>query len=293
MMKSLSVNKPAIKGDKTIHSLLKWPGGKAWLAGRLSKIFETELTPSGVYFEPFFGGGAIFFHLQPQQAVLSDINLELIDFYKYVRDHDNAVIRRVWSYSNTRECYYRVRKMRPRTQIGQAARFLFLNRTCWGGVFRLNQDGVFNVPFGNSGRTICHRENVMQAAKALKRACLEVDDFQHIIAKARCGDCVYVDPPYTTLGQGNGFLRYNEKLFKWADQRRLAISCLEAAERGAFIAVSGLWHEELLKLFPVWWAWKVERQSLISRTIEGRHSIYEVVLFSRKPKYIFENLTQI
>lgn len=273
-----------MKDCSSARPILKWPGGKIWLAPHLKKILEIELVPSGTYYEPFMGAGAIFFCLLPKRAVLSDINLELVEFFQCVRDHYDAVIRKVWRCTNTSECYYHIRKMKPETKIGKAVRFLFLNRTCWGGIYRLNKNGEFNVPFGNSGRIICRRENVVKTAIALKRATLLCADFQQAISRAGKGDVIYADPPYTTLGQGNGFLRYNEKLFRWSDQLRLADSCLCAKKRGAFVAVSNLWHDEVLQLFPGWWAWKIERQSLVCRKSEARHAIFEVVIFSRKPE---------
>lgn len=272
------------------HPLLKWPGGKAWIAPLLKQIVEMEMSHEGTYFEPFFGGGAVFFALCPKRAVLSDVNTRLIEFYQTVQREADTVIQKVWRFSNSKECYYRVRGMRPRSESGRAAQFLFLNRTCWGGVFRLNRAGEFNVPFGNSGRVICRQQSIVDARVALTGVSLRCSDFQETINKAERGDVVYADPPYTTLGQDNGFLRYNERLFKWADQERLAKVCTAAAGRGAFVAVSGLWHEDVLALYRGWWALKIGRKSLISRLPEARRDISEVIFFSHKPKNLIEGL---
>jgi DNA adenine methylase len=270
--------------QQQIHTpLLKWPGGKSWLAPKLSQIFRVELAQGATYHEPFLGSAATFLSLQPNQAVLSDINSHLIEFYLCIRDHFDEVLNLVWRYSNTSECYYRIRKMKPQTTIGRAARFLFLNRTCWGGIYRLNKKGEFNVPFGNSGRIICRKKNVLSVSSALTKATIVCSDFEDIITKASRGDVLYADPPYTTLGQNNGFLRYNERLFRWSDQRRLAHCCIEAADRGVFVAVSGLWHPDILTLYPGWQVWKIQRKSCVSRLVESRYAIYEVVLFNKMP----------
>ena len=267
-----------------LRPLVKWPGGKAWLAPRLSNILACELASGSSYFEPFVGGGAVYFTLRPARAFLSDVNPALIAFFRTLRARPHAVLRSMFRFSNTSECYYHVRAMTPRTSVGKAARFLYLNRTCWGGVFRLNRHGSFNVPFGNSGRVICRSKLLIATAAALRCARLRTADFEDALASTAAGDVVYADPPYTTLGQGNGFLRYNERLFRWSDQQRLARTCHDVAHRGAFVAVSGLYHPDILGLYPDWWVLKVERKSLVSRTSAGRRRVSEIVLFSQKPK---------
>jgi DNA adenine methylase len=124
---------------------------------------------------------------------------------------------------------------------------------------------------------------VLTTARAFRQRSLEVSDFEPILDTAESGDVIYADPPYTTKGENNGFVRYNEKLFAWADQMRLARSAKRAARRGAFVCVSGLWHEDLLALYPRWWALKLPRKSLVSRVAEARRDISEVALFSHKP----------
>jgi len=261
---------------------LKWPGGKRWVAPLLASIVQPEL--DGTYFEPFVGGASVFLQLQPSKAILSDINEELIKSLKIVRDDPELVVRAVHRLSNTSACYYRVRRMKPRSVISYAARFIYLNRTCWGGIYRLNKGGGFNVPFGRSGRVICKRSSVIDGARALKKAKLRCADFEEVMDEAGHGDVVYADPPYTTRGQNNGFVRYNEILFAWQDQMRLAAACERAAKRGAFVVVSGLWHRDVLNAYPFWWGMQVSRTSTVSREVESRTSVSEALLFSRKPK---------
>jgi DNA adenine methylase len=261
---------------------LKWPGGKRWLAPLLSKIFKPEL--AGTYFEPFSGAASVFLEFLPSEAVLSDTNAELIDTFLTVREDPSTVVDRVWRFSNTADCYYQVRASSPRTAVSRAARFVYLNRTCWGGVYRLNRRGEFNVPFGDSGRALCSRAHVQEVARRLKLAELSVSDFEPIMANARRGDVVYADPPYTTRGENNGFVRYNESLFRWKDQMRLAAASRRARSRGAFVAISGLFHPDVLSLYPGWWVLRLSRASRVSRKLTGRKEIHEALIVSRRPK---------
>ena len=261
---------------------LKWPGGKRWLAPSLRNVLLQEL--EGTYYEPFLGAGAVFLEIRPQTSVLSDTNQELIQFIAVVRGSPEAVVRAVWRWSNTAECYAAVRNSVPRSDVGRAARFLFLNRTCWGGIYRTNRSGLFNVPFGDSGRRLCSMRHVTEVSAAFSNATLLAQDFESAICCAGKGDVVYADPPYTGKGENNGFIRYNEKLFSWSDQERLAKACRSAKRRGAFVAVSGLQHDELLALYNGWWVLKVSRHSTVSRERSSRQKISEVVVFSRRPQ---------
>lgn len=260
---------------------LKWPGGKRWLAPLLKLIIRPELR--GTYYEPFLGTGAVFLMLKPKRAVVSDISGELISCLDTLRSNPDEVLHAVWRFSNTKECYQHVRSMVPRTKVTACSRFIYLNRTCWGGLYRINRLGKFNVPFGNSGRKICSKKSLQQCAQILKDATLLRCDFEETIAKAAKGDVIYADPPYTLSGKNNGFLRYNDTLFSWYDQNRLAVANRQAAGRGAFVIVSGLLHKDILKLYPGWWVLELPRKSLVSREIKGRRTISEILLLSRRP----------
>lgn len=262
--------------------LLKWPGGKRWLAPLLSQILKQRL--KRCYYEPFLGGAAVYLQVAPSTAVLSDSNAQLMEFLTTLRSRPDEVVRAMWNWSNTQECYYRVRKSKPRTPIWQAARFLYLNKACWGGVYRTNREGQFNVPFGNSGRRLCRLVDARAMAKSLKGASLIVEDFETVIRRSQRGDVVYADPPYTAKGENNGFIRYNERLFSWSDQERLAAACKLARKRGVFVAVSGLCHPELKALYEGWWCVQITRHSLVSRTPTARKQVSEIVLFSHRPK---------
>jgi len=265
--------------DRRRQSPIKWPGGKRWLAGQVAPILRRETR--GMYYEPFCGAGSMFLEVGPAGAVLADINDELVNCLCVIKEKPEALLRSIWRWTNTKECYERVRKQRPRKAVTRAARFLYLIRTAWGGVYRLNQHGEFNVPFGNSGRTLCRKEPVMELSKALQVAALHRGDFSTQVDMAGAGDVIYCDPPYVTQ-RGNGtFVRYNERLFAWRDQERLASGLKRASERGAFIVLSNAWHSEILALYRGWYAAKVERHSAIARDVLSRRKTCEAVIVNR------------
>ena len=241
---------------------------------------------TGTYYEPFLGSGAVFFELNPTASVLSDINPQLIDCFEAVRDNPDKVIQSIWHWSNTCECYYRVRRIKPRTKVWSAAQLIYLTRTAWGGLYRINKKGEFNVPFGNSGRKICSSDGIQRCSTMLQNTILMCNDFQNVIEMAGENDVVYADPPYTSVGQNNGFRRYNEHLFAWKDQERLSKVCKKAVRSGVFVIVSGVWHPDVIKLYKNWWAVKVRRASNVSRKVEFRKRVNEILLFSKKPKML-------
>lgn len=266
-------------GLRPVSPFLKWPGGKRWLAAQLTPTLAAAL--NGRYFEPFLGSGAMYLALQPQAATLSDINPELIQAIRMISLYPDEVVNSVWRMSNTAECYYRVRSSTPRSEIGRAARFLYLNRTAWGGIYRLNKLGEFNTPFGNSGRVICRRKTVVEAAGYFARAQLECLDFELAIGRAKAGDVVYADPPYAGPTSGHeSFMRYTPGAFRWGDQVRLARAAREAVERGAAVVVSGRKDFGIERLYPGWGVLHLSRTCRVSRHVEARSSFQEVVLLS-------------
>lgn len=177
-----------------VEPFLKWAGGKQWLFPFLKKLLHSKIE-NGKYIEPFMGGGSIFFSILPKRAWLSDSNQDLIDTYREVKDNADGVIHRLKRFSFTRECYYNVRKSNPRSPAAKAARFIYLNRTCWNGLYRVNQKGRFNVPMGSFESTpdfvVANRLRAVQ--KALAGIELYCSDFEEACSFANAGDFVYLD----------------------------------------------------------------------------------------------------
>ncbi len=235
----------------------------------------------------------MFLAVRPADAVLSDSNQQLVDFYETCVAEPDRVLDATLRNGNDEYSYYRVRASHPRLPVTKAGRFLYLNKTCWGGIYRLNRNGEFNVPFGNSMRPICNRDLVKKAAEAFGNAEFRCCDFSEVLREAEKGDVVFADPPYTSRGQFNGFVRYNETLFSWKDQVRLCEAARSARRRGAFVAVCGSYHRDVLSLYEGLWVLEVTRKSLVAKRPDARRSVSECLVFSRRPKTDVAGLQRI
>lgn len=258
---------------------IKWPGGKRWVAARIARLVTPHL--AGTYIEPFLGGGAVFFHLLPKRSVLVDVNAELIGTYRAVRDDPSGVIRLLRRHPVTEEAYYRIRQSEPKQRFARAARFLYLNRTAFGGIYRLNLSGKFNVPYGGGERTaesLCSTDTLSLASKALRKARLQIGDFEPAIEAAGAGDVVYCDPTYTVAHDNNGFVRYNERNFSWEDQERLADAAFRAARRGSMVIVTNAHHSSLRRLYRGARFEVLSRTSSVTPQSELRRTVKELLI---------------
>jgi DNA adenine methylase len=188
-----------------------------------------ELLPKRIetYFEPFFGGGAVFFALAREgrfaRAYLSDVNPELVNVYRALRDDVDAVIERLRRMKFSEQEYYKVRAQKPRTAVGQAARTIYLNKTGFNGLYRVNRSGEFNVPFGRHvNPTICDERNLRAVAAVLTDVELAVEDFAKCCQRAMPGDAVYLDPPYLPLSPTAYFTSYDRHPFLLPEHEHLA-----------------------------------------------------------------------
>jgi DNA adenine methylase len=257
---------------------LKWPGGKRWLVANYGSLLPTEYN---VYIEPFLGGGSVYFHLQPERAILGDLNEELITTYRAVRD-DWAVVEALLSQHqalHSKRHYYEVRRSKAADSCEAAARFIYLNRTCFNGIYRVNRHGRFNVPKGTKNTVVLDTDDLRSTASLLKTAKLTRADFEELIDLAVQDDFVFADPPYTVTHSSNGFIKYNEKLFSWADQIRLADSVARALARGARIVVTNANHPAVGKLYKerCFCVRAVSRFSSVSGDPEGRDQFEELI----------------
>lgn len=223
-----------------VKPFIKWAGGKRDLLAQYRPYFPARGQVRR-YFEPFLGGGAVFFHLQLQPAFLFDTNQWLIETYQVVRDQVEALIGALQQHSNEKEHYYAIRAVDP-TQLSpveRAARFIYLNRTCYNGLYRVNSHGRFNVPFGRyKNPVICDTKNLYTASQSLQETQLEVSDFETAACLAGAGDLVYFDPPYAPLSATANFTSYTQNRFSTTDQARLAQLFHQLHERGCFVMLS-------------------------------------------------------
>lgn len=269
---------------KRASPLVKWPGGKRALLDTIIPVFPSC---TNRYFEPFLGGGALFFALQPKKAVLSDTNEELINLYLHVRDFPNQLIRILKKYENSEAAYYRIRDDSPRSPIRRAARLLYLSTLSFNGIHRVNLKGQFNVPYGKKTHLpTCDEEKILAASRMLSRTKLIVSDFENATEPAGKGDLVYFDPPYTVAHAHNGFVKYNEKIFSWDDQIRLANHAAILLKRGCHVIVSNADHSSIAELYRGFECLKIERHSVIAASSKHRRKITETLYYrrSRSPR---------
>lgn len=231
-----------------IVPFLKWAGGKRWLTNRYAELLPLQFER---YFEPFLGGGAVFFHLQPDDAVLADKNGDLINVYRQIKERWQELEKTLHRHQalHSKEYYYEERSRLRKSPLQRAAQFLYLNRTCWNGLYRVNLRGEFNVPIGTKSAVVLDTDNFEFTSTLLKNAQLKVSDFEKILDEAEKGDFAFIDPPYVTRHNFNGFVKYNEDLFSWADQERLVEVVKRAAKRGVKLLITNAAHNSIRQLY--------------------------------------------
>jgi DNA adenine methylase len=268
----------------SITPFLKWAGGKRWLVANYPKVFPTKVNR---YFEPFLGSGAVFFHIEPKESVLGDVNKDLIATYKAIKkDHKSVFIELKKHQTNHSDSYYyHVRASRPRNIYRKAARFIYLNRTCWNGLYRVNKSGAFNVPVGTRSTVIFSHDDFEKVANALQSAKLRASRFEQIIAKAELGDLLFVDPPYTVMHNNNNFVKYNEELFGWKDQIKLHKCLCAAKKRGVQIILTNANHHSVKILYRNFGRKNIlTRLSLIAAEAEDRKASQELLITCNLPE---------
>jgi DNA adenine methylase len=219
---------------------LKWAGGKSQLIGQYSPYFPKR-GKIRRYYEPFVGSAAVFVHLQPSGACLADVNEKLVEIYEVVQKDVEALIDALRGYQNDEDEFYRIRAQKPEElgKVERAARMIYLNRTCYNGLYRENRSGEFNVPFGRyNNPTICNPTRLRRASEALAGTTLQNADFEEVVERASSGDLVYFDPPYVPLNATSNFTSYNRHGFSADDQRRLADTFHGLASRGCSVMLS-------------------------------------------------------
>ncbi|MCP4581687.1 MAG: Dam family site-specific DNA-(adenine-N6)-methyltransferase [candidate division Zixibacteria bacterium] len=262
--------------------IFRWAGGKRWL---IRHIRQLELPRYNNYHEPFFGGGSVFFHLNPKNvSFLSDINQELIIAYKEIKRNPTRLLAEVNSFKICREEYDKIRKINGGNQIGRATRFMYLNKHSYNGVYRVNRNGEYNVPYGKRKLINPYYDlNELKLVKrSLKYSVLQVRDFFDSLDNVKKHDLVFLDPPYTVTHTKNGFIGYNEKIFSWNDQERLSKYVKAVKQKKAFYILTNAKHHSISNLFS-----NFDKPITLSRYSSiGGHNAKR----GRFQEYIFSNL---
>lgn len=266
-----------LASPRSAAPIVKWAGGKKQLLATLTSRLPRHMER---YFEPFSGGAALFFSLQPREAMLLDTNPELVDAYLAVRDELDALIELLQRYRYDKERYYEVRAQSPEglTRVERAARFLYLNRTCFNGLYRVNRKGQFNVPFGRyQNPRICDVPRLTAAHRALQQADVRQSDFTLVLEYAKRGDFLYFDPPYLPRNQ-TSFTSYTAADFSVADHERLAETVRELDRRGCLVMVSNSDNPLVNGLYKGFRVERVQASRQINCQATGRGKIYETLV---------------
>ena len=277
---------PPVPADAKADPVLKWAGGKRRLVDQYAPHFPREF---GAYHEPFFGGGAVYFwlwnqgRLQGKECHLNDINPELVNFYQVLQgqvDDLGAVLERHQERHD--EVYYyemRARKPAELSPVERAARLLYLNRTCFNGLYRENSRGQFNVPMGRyKNPRICHQEGLRAASSALLRASLGCAPYREVAELARPGDLVYFDPPYQPLTTTSSFTSYTQHDFSEDDQAELAELFRQLAARKVLVRLSNSDAPLIRKLYKGFKKVKIQAARAINSKADRRQKITELLI---------------
>lgn len=259
---------------------MRWAGGKTWLLKKLESITDIEKYNS--YHEPFLGGGSVFFKFTPNNSFLYDSNEWLIETYNSIKENPKEVIEHLEKFKKTKDEYYKIRQKKFKTDFKRSAQFIYLNQMSFNGIFRVNLEGKYNVPFGNREKYKIDFENIIKASSVLKNAKIECSDFENTIDNIQKGDLVFLDPPYTITHNLNGFVKYNQKIFSIEDQYRLAEMVKGIKLKKAYYILTNAAHEKVKEIFE-------SEDSLLevsrSSVVGGRHAQR-----GKYSEYLFTNI---
>ncbi|MBX7526997.1 DNA adenine methylase [Qipengyuania vesicularis] len=256
---------------QTTKPLLKWAGGKAQLLPALQRYVDSH---SGRYVEPMIGGGALFFALAPDRGLIADVNPELVGFYRAIVEHLDAVLSQYDAWPFDESTFYELRSLRfeDLDVVTAAARLLYLNRSCFNGLYRVNRDGMFNVPWGRYKKRFEPSRPHFEAARALLvRARIELGDFRDVLVdEARAGDLIFLDPPYIPVSQHSDFKRYTRTQFHDDDHREMAELVKLLSERGCETVVTNSNHPLVHDLYQGYHIEVIQSRRNVNSRASGR-----------------------
>jgi DNA adenine methylase len=276
--------------SEMIKPIIKWPGGKRWLARKIAPLLKNEFVK---YIEPFFGGGALFFAIKPLKGIVSDINEDLILCYRAIRVNAESVLLEWQKLEPNKDEYYRIRdNWFPENKYKKAARLIYLLRHSWNGLYRVNRKGDFNVPFNSRTRkdtiTIDYLKEVQSI---LRRTKILNSDFEVSVKLAGEGDLIFADPPYFANGR-EGFSKYNTIAFTDEDQERLSSSLKMSERRGAAWILTNGCRKKILNYYSDYEIFIIPRKQVIAANSMYRKTISEYLVLSnsKQLKKLRQNL---
>jgi len=278
---------------KKTQPFIKWAGGKRQI---LKDLIDSMPKKYNRYYEPFIGGGALFFHIMPANAYISDINPELINLYKVVRDNVEELIEDLKKHKNKEEYYYNIRNIdrtpdyKNWSPVQKASRLIYLNKTCFNGLYRMNNKGYFNVPFGfYKNPKIIDKENLIACAKLLQNTEIVLGSFLEIENKVKEGDFVYFDPPYVPVSQTSSFTKYYKDDFDYDMQFELKELCDRISKKKVYFMLSNSYIDFVTKLYKNYPIKKVDAIRAINCKGDRRGKINEAIITNYSKYYILHN----
>jgi DNA adenine methylase len=273
--------------NKLVAPVVKWAGGKRQILYEITKYIPETLS---TYFEPFLGGGAVLFELQPEKAVVNDINQELMNIYQVIKENVDELIDDLKKHKNEKEYFYKIRALdrdRERysrlTRVEKASRIIYLNKTCYNGLFRVNRSGEFNAPFGNYKNPNIVNEHTLRAVSEyfnkanIKFTC---QDFEVALQSAAKGDFVYLDPPYEPVSETASFTSYYKTGFDRDEQLRLKKVCDKLNKKGIRFLLSNSATEFILELYKDYRIEVIQAKRAINSKGNKRGDVDEVLVMN-------------
>lgn len=266
--------------DKKITGkpFVKWAGGKTQL---LKQIDEHIPQSFNKYIEPFIGGGALYFHLNHSDSIISDLNQELIITYNSVKENVEQLIIELNSIENSEENYYRIRALETEdlSEIERAARFIYMNKTCFNGLYRVNKKGKFNVPYGKRTGPFIDEKRLKECSKILSKTTILHSNYKDVLDNhAQSGDLVFLDPPYYPVGEFSDFKRYTKEFFYHEDQVELRDQFINLVEKGCHVLLTNSNHPVVLELYKDFEIVEYQTKRMINKDASKRKGVDIIVI---------------
>lgn len=271
--------------NKLVAPVVKWVGGKRQLLDEITPLLPKRIT---CYCEPFLGGGAVLFSIQPSKAIVNDLNADLITVYEVIRDDVEALIESLKKHENTSEYFYALRDIdrdkvsyQSLSKVEKASRLIYLNKTCFNGLFRVNSSGEFNSPFGHYKNPNIVNEPVLRAVSKYfntSNIAFYSEDFSKTLSRVHKGGFVYLDPPYDPVSDTASFTGYNKGGFDRSEQIRLKRCCDELTQRGVKFMLSNSSTEFIKELYQEYDITIVKAKRAINADASKRGAIEEVLV---------------
>jgi DNA adenine methylase len=270
-----------INGKENIKPFLRWAGGKSWFRKHIENYIPNEFDN---YYEPFLGGGSIFFYLKTKgliknKAYLSDSNKDLINTYRVIKNDLPKLQNILTTHIDNKEEYYKMRELNFDNPIKRAAQFLYLNKTSFNGIYRVNRNGKYNVPYGKRSLNILYDfKHLKVISEIFDKTYFSTQDFKIRCKQAKRNDFVFIDPPYTVAHENNGFVQYNQSIFSWKNQVQLAKITSELENKEVKFVVTNAYHSSIKKIYTTGQQKPLSRSSTIGGKGAKRSSYKELII---------------